>query len=72
VTSSDIARRKSYRLAMSAGRNGRYRIVDIRGRHFVETGKQARLGSTTISQVICEVPALADDALEKGTGSNAR
>lgn len=57
---------------MSAGRNGRYRIVDIRGRHFVETGKQARLGSTTISQVICEVPALADDALEKGTGSNAR
>ncbi|MBB5720343.1 serine/threonine-protein kinase HipA [Stakelama sediminis] len=57
-----------YKLAMSVGRSRKYRIFDIAGRHFVETGKEAGLGPTLIRQVITGIldkaPAAAQRALE--------
>lgn len=43
---------RAYKLAMSAGRNRRYRIVDVAGRHFVETGLEAGLGPTVMRRAI--------------------
>ena len=37
-----------YKLAMSVGTNRKYRILDISGRHFVETGREAGFGKTQI------------------------
>jgi serine/threonine-protein kinase HipA len=53
---------RAYRLAMSAGRSRPYRIVDITGRHFVETGREAGLGPTIIRQVIDEILGAAETA----------
>ncbi|WP_310531206.1 type II toxin-antitoxin system HipA family toxin [Novosphingobium sp.] len=44
-----------YKLAMSAGKNRHYRIIEIVGRHFVETAKEAGLGSTIIRNAIEEI-----------------
>ena len=46
---------KSYKLAMSAGKSRKYRIVDIAGRHFVETGREGGMGPAVISQAIHEI-----------------
>jgi serine/threonine-protein kinase HipA len=58
---------KSYRLAMSVGKSRKYKILDISGRHFVETGKAAGLGPTIILEAITSVlenaAAAADKAL---------
>lgn len=51
-----------YKLAMSAGRSRHYRILEIAGRHFVETGKEAGLGSTIIRTAIEEVMETAAKA----------
>ncbi len=53
-----------YKLAMSAGKSRHYRIRDIVGRHFVETGKEAGLGSTIIRAAIEEVIETAAKAPE--------
>jgi serine/threonine-protein kinase HipA len=55
---------RSYRLAMSAGAAPHYKILDLHGRHFVETAKAAGLGLTTIRKVIDEVRADAGHAAE--------
>ena len=51
-----------YKLAMSAGNSRKYRIVDIAGRHFVETGKEAGLGRTIMQQVITDILEKAGSA----------
>lgn len=60
---------KHFTVAMSAGANNHYKILDIHGRHFVETAKKAGLGLTVIrhvlEEVMTEAPTAADEALGK-------
>jgi serine/threonine-protein kinase HipA len=60
---------KHFTVAMSAGATPHYKILDIHGRHFVETAKAAGLGPTPIRRVLDEVleaaPSAADKALAK-------
>ncbi|HET9963347.1 MAG TPA: type II toxin-antitoxin system HipA family toxin [Nitrospiraceae bacterium] len=51
-----------YKLAMSVGRNRKYRIVGIVGMHFVETGKEAGIGPAVMKRVITEVLEAAEAA----------
>ncbi len=46
---------------MSVGNSGKYKLNEIAGRHFVETGKKAGLGPTVIGKVIREVLEYADE-----------
>jgi serine/threonine-protein kinase HipA len=57
--------RKSYKLAMSFGKSRKYRILEITGRHFVETGKEAGLGPTIIREAITSVLEAAGAATDK-------
>lgn len=54
-----------YKLAMSVGKNRKYRIVDILGRHFVQTGKQAGIGTPIMQKVITEILEEASTAPER-------
>lgn len=61
-------RRNQFKVAMALGKNRKYRIFDIHGRHFVETGRAAGLSRTLIRHAIDEIrdsfePAFAE--LEK-------
>lgn len=55
-------RRNQFKLAMAIGQSRRYRIFDIHGRHFVETGRAAGLSNQLIGQAIDEVRASFDHA----------
>lgn len=55
-------RRNQFKLAMAIGNSRRYRIFDIHGRHFVETGQAAGLSSQLIGQAVDEVRASFDRA----------
>ena len=55
-------RRNQFKLAMAIGNSRRYRIFDIHGRHFVETGRVAGLSSQLIGQAVDEVRASFDRA----------
>lgn len=55
-------RRNQFKLAMAIGNSRRYRIFDIHGRHFVETGRAAGLSSQLIGQAVDEVRASFDRA----------
>ena len=57
-----------YKLAMSVGTGRHYKILDVHGRHFVETAKEAGLGSTIIKQVLDEVFQDALPAAERALG----
>lgn len=54
-----------YKLAMSVGRNRKYRIVDIVGRHFVQTGKEAGIGPAIMQQAITEILEVAEAAPDR-------
>lgn len=54
-----------FRLAMSAGTNHHYRIAEVMGRHFVQTGKAAGLGSAAMRDAITTLLESADTALQK-------
>lgn len=60
-------RHRGFTLAMSAGARPHYKILDVHGRHFVETAKAAGLGPTVIRQVLEDVilaaPGAAAEAL---------
>lgn len=60
---------KGFTVAMSAGAHTHYKILDIQGRHFIETARAGGLGPITIRQVFEEVltaaPGAADAALQK-------
>jgi serine/threonine-protein kinase HipA len=48
-------RRNQFKLAMAIGNSRKYRIFDIHGRHFVETGRSAGLSAQLIGQAIDEI-----------------
>lgn len=54
-----------FRLAMSAGNNRHYRMSEIMGRHFVQTGKSAGLGASVMRDAIT-------DLLDRAPGAPAR
>jgi serine/threonine-protein kinase HipA len=60
---------KGFTLAMSLGARPHYKILDVHGRHFVETAKAAGLGPTVTRQVLEDVlaaaPGAAAEALQK-------
>lgn len=55
---------KSFRLAMSAGRNRHYRIDEVFGRHFVQTAKTAGLGPTVVEQALVDIRDKAVNATD--------
>jgi serine/threonine-protein kinase HipA len=55
---------RSYKLAMSAGARAHYGVLDLHGRHFVETAKAAGLGPAVIRPVLQEVRDKAPAAAE--------
>lgn len=57
-----------FRLAMSAGTNRHYRLSEVMGRHFVQTGKAAGLGTTVMRGAIAE---LLDGAANAATEARA-
>ncbi len=54
-----------YKLAMSVGTSRKYKILDIWGRHFVETAREAGFGKTQIKAMFDEIRERAPDAAEK-------
>lgn len=50
---------------MSIGTNRHYRIGEIRGRHFVQTGKAGGLAESVVLAVIEEMTETAPRALQK-------
>lgn len=75
VDAGQIAHNR-FRLAMSTGTNRHYRMGEITGRHFVQSGKAAGLGSglirDAITTLIERAPQAAADTLEKMPGDFAR
>ncbi len=57
--------RRQMRLAMSVGTNRHYRIGEIRGRHFVQTGKAAGLAESVVLATIEEMVETAKRAPQK-------
>ncbi|MFZ1804214.1 MAG: HipA domain-containing protein, partial [Nitrospira sp.] len=57
--------RRQMRLAMSVGTNRHYRIGEIRGRHFVQTGKAAGLAESVVLATIEEMAETAKRAPQK-------
>ena len=55
---------KSYTLAMSAGAQPHYKILDVMGRHFIEMAEAADLGPTLVRQALTELLELADSAAD--------
>lgn len=51
-----------FRLAMSAGTNRHYRMSEITGRHFVQSGKAGGLGTSLMRNTITELLDLAANA----------
>ncbi len=54
---------KQMKLAMSVGTNKHYRIAEIVGRHFVQTGNAAGLPKSLVSNAIDSIIAAAEPAL---------
>lgn len=55
--------RKQMKLAMSVGRSRHYKISDIRGRHFIQTGEIAGLSKSRMSAMMDEIRDKVDAAL---------
>ena len=53
-----------YKLAMSAGKSRKYRILEIAGRHFVETAREAGIGAAIIHHAISDILERAQGACE--------
>ncbi|HEX6979583.1 MAG TPA: type II toxin-antitoxin system HipA family toxin [Alphaproteobacteria bacterium] len=58
-------RRRQMKLAMSVGTSRHYRIDDIHGRHFVQTGEAAGLPKSLVRDAIEEMADTADRALSR-------
>ncbi|SDH76165.1 type II toxin-antitoxin system HipA family toxin [Roseospirillum parvum] len=56
--------RKQMKLAMAIGDKNRYRIEDIMGRHFVQTGAKAGMAKRLTIQAICDISEAAENALK--------
>jgi len=57
--------RRHMKLSMSVGTNRHYRIGEIRGRHFVQTGKAAGLAGSAVLAAIEKMADTAQRALQK-------
>jgi serine/threonine-protein kinase HipA len=57
-------RRSQFKLAMAVGNSRKYRIFDIHGRHFVQSGKQAGLSQRLIEQAITDITDRCEAAFE--------
>lgn len=57
-----------FRLAMSAGKNRHYRMAEVMGRHFVQTGRAAGLGPTAMRHAITELLDRAAQAPDQAIG----
>jgi serine/threonine-protein kinase HipA len=57
--------RRHMKLSMSVGTNRHYRIGEIRGRHFVQTGKAAGLAGSVVLAAIEKMADTAQRALQK-------
>jgi serine/threonine-protein kinase HipA len=57
-----------FRLAMSAGKNRHYRMSEVMGRHFVQTGKAAGLGAIAMRQAITDLLDRAAHAPDQARG----
>lgn len=57
-----------FRLAMSVGTSRHYRLSEVMGRHFVQTGKAAGLGATAMRRAITE---LLDRAANAATAARS-
>jgi serine/threonine-protein kinase HipA len=55
--------RKQMQLAMSVGNSNHYRIHEVIGRHFVQTGEAAGLPKTLVRDAIAEIADTAEAAL---------
>lgn len=55
---------KSFKLAMSVGGSRKYKILDIAGRHFAETAKEAGIGPAIIRDAMTAILETADKAPE--------
>lgn len=57
--------RNQVRLAMSVGRNRHYRLHEILGRHFVQTGAAAKLPHSLVKETISEMLDTAQAAIHR-------
>lgn len=57
-----------FRLAMSAGKNRHYRMNEVMGRHFVQTGKAAGLGRIAMRDAITDLLDRAAHAPDQARG----
>lgn len=57
--------RKQMKLAMSIGKNRHYRISDILGRHFIQTGEAAGLPKSLVRDAIEAMADTAEDTIGK-------
>lgn len=53
-----------FRLAMSAGKNRHYRVAEVMGRHFVQSGKAAGLANAAMRRAIEDIIDRAEIALD--------
>ena len=54
-----------YKLAMAVGKSRHYRVLEVVGRHFVQSGKAAGLGPSLMNMVITGILERANDAPDK-------
>jgi len=52
--------RNEYRLAMRVGKSNHYKVNDIHGRHFIETGLEAGLSRSSMLIILQEIGEQAD------------
>jgi len=57
--------RKQMKLAMSVGTNRHYRISEIIGRHFIQTGEAAGLPKALIREALEEMADMGESAMKK-------
>ncbi|MEJ2687276.1 MAG: HipA domain-containing protein [Gammaproteobacteria bacterium] len=57
--------RKQMKLAMSVGTNRHYRISEIVGRHFLQTGEQAHLPRALVLDAVETMARIAEAAIER-------
>jgi hypothetical protein len=62
-----IAQNK-FRLAMSVGKNRHYRIAEVMGRHFVQSGKSVGLGGDAMRHAIMQLLDRAEQAPVQALG----
>jgi serine/threonine-protein kinase HipA len=57
--------KKDFRLAMRLGSSNHYKVGDIVGRHFIETGLDAGLSREVMAQLFVEICGQADEAIAR-------